>query len=204
MYRLYGRQGAGSVAPQLLLEELGLPYEMIWVTREEGQQADYRSVNPTGKVPALVLPDGTPIFESAAIVIHLTLVQPSDLAPPPGTTEHARFLQWMAYLSTALYETFLRFYYSDRYSSAGAVDAPRIKSQAHDDLDRCFDLLETALSPNLLGERLSAADFYLWMLATWAEPSPEELYRHFPKIGELARRIEERPAAQKVLAANRG
>lgn len=203
MYRLYGRKGAGSVAPQLLLEELQLPYEMIWVTREEGQQADFRAVNPTGKVPALVLPDGTPIFESAAIVVHLTLVKPSDLAPPPATTEHARFLQWMAFLATSLYETYLRFYYSDRYSSAGSVDAPRIKAQAHDDLDRCFDLLEAALSPNLLGERLSAADFYLWMLATWAEPSPEELYRHFPKIGDLARRIEARPAAQKVLAANK-
>lgn len=201
MYRLYGRQGAGSLAPQLLLEELGLPYEMVWVTREEGQKPDFLKLNPTGAIPALVLPDGTGIFESAAIVIHLTLSNPSELAPEPATVEHARFLQWMAFLATSLYGSFLHFYYANRYSSAGAADAPRIKEKARSDLERDFAIAEAALGPNLLGDRLSAADLYLWMFATWWD-SPAALYERFPRLGALAGRIEARPAAQKVLAEN--
>src|ERR1700694_406569 len=97
-YRLYGRQGSGSLAVQVALEEIGVPFERIWIASEPGAVAKFREINPTGKVPALALPDGTLMFESAAILIHLSLVHPAAaLAPPPGTTQHALFLQGMAF-----------------------------------------------------------------------------------------------------------
>jgi glutathione S-transferase len=95
-YKLYGRRNAGSLAPQILLEESGATYELLWVGKSPEQLEAFRRVNPAGKVPSLVLPDGTAIAESAAILIHLTGAHPAaDFAPTVGSTAHARFLQWM-------------------------------------------------------------------------------------------------------------
>src|ERR1700678_3677171 len=113
VYKLYGRAGSGSFAVQVALEEIGAPYERIWVSREAADVARFKSINPTGRVPALVLPDGTIMFESAAMLIHLAITQPrSALAPQPGTSRHAAFLQWMVFLSANVYEAVLRIYYS--------------------------------------------------------------------------------------------
>src|ERR1700684_2302645 len=117
-FTLYGRPGSGSFAVQVALEEIGAPYERIFIGQEPADAARLREINPTGKVPALVCPDGTLLFESAAILIHLALLNPgAKLAPPPGTSRHALFLQWMVFLSANLYEAVLRIYYSARYSS---------------------------------------------------------------------------------------
>src|SRR6266446_8283617 len=87
-YRLYGRANAGSLAVQIVLEEIGAPYELIWVGRTAAELEALRRVNPAGKVPALVLPDGTPVFESAAILIHLT-----NAHPTARSEEHTSELQ---------------------------------------------------------------------------------------------------------------
>ena len=122
-FKLYGRPGSGSVAVQVALEEVGAGYERIWVGREAADVAQFRVMNPTGRVPALVLPDGTVMFESAAMLIHLALGHPqSRLAPQPGSSLHAAFLQWMVFLSANVFEAVLRMYYSDRYSTAGRAD----------------------------------------------------------------------------------
>src|SRR6266702_4807967 len=146
-YKLYGRANAGSLAPQIVLEEIGAPYEMIWVSKAPADVESLRQINPTGKVPALVLPDGAPIFESAAILIHLTNAHPAaNLAPPAGTTGHARFLQWMLFLSSNVYESVLRSYYPERYSTRGPAAAAEIKQQAVADCERHLGLIESALS----------------------------------------------------------
>jgi GST-like protein len=112
MYKLYGRPGSGSLAVQMALEEIGAPYERIWVSTGAADVAQFRETNPTGRVPALMLPDGTVMFESAAMLIHLALAHPkSALAPQPGTNRHAAFLQWMVFLSANVYESVLRVYY---------------------------------------------------------------------------------------------
>jgi glutathione S-transferase len=202
-YTIYGRPGSGSVAPQMLLEELGQAYSVVWVGKDEAAIQDYGRICPTRKVPALVLPDGTVMIESAAMLIHLTTVHgEKKLAPPPGTSEHARFLQWMVFLSANLYESALRAYYSARYSADGEADAPAIHKQAILDFDRHAGVMEAALSPFLLGAEASAADMYLYMLGTWYPPGTDALAAKFPKIGVLMKAVAARPAVAKVMAEN--
>jgi glutathione S-transferase len=87
-FTLYGRSGSGSFAVQVALEEIGAPYERIWVSRDPAEIARFCELNPTGKVPALVLPDGTLMFESAAMLVHLALQYPAaSLAPKPGNAD---------------------------------------------------------------------------------------------------------------------
>ncbi len=176
MYKLYGQPGSGSIAVQVALEEIGARYERIWVSNEADDMARLRAVNPTGKVPALVLPDGTAMFESAAMLVHLALSHPqSALAPQPGTSRHALFLQWMVFLSANVYEEALRIYYSSRYSTRGEADAEAIRGQATDDFCTHLALISQGLAPYVLGTDYSIADPYLYMLASWYPGEKREL-----------------------------
>ena len=86
-YRLYARQGAGSLAPQMLLEEIGAAYELVWVSKAPAEIEAFRRTSPAAKIPVLVLPDGTVVSESAAILIHLTNAHPAAaLAPVAGSS----------------------------------------------------------------------------------------------------------------------
>jgi glutathione S-transferase len=178
-----------------VLEEIGAPYEMVWVGRAPAQIEALRQINPTGKIPALVLPDGTSVFESAAILIHLAYAHPAaNLAPAPGSAAHARFLQWMLFLSSNVYESCLRSYYPERYSTTGTAAATEIKEQAVADYARHLELIHGALSPYVLGEKLSAADPYLHMLAGWYPGDVAALYGRLPKLARHAELLRQRPA----------
>jgi len=198
-YRLYGRVNAGSLAPQIVLEEIGAPYELLRVGQSPAELEAFRRINPAGKVPCLALPDGTIVSESAAILIHLTLAHPAaKLAPVPGSAAHAQFLQWMVFLSANVYEAVLRYYYAERYSAAGAAAADQIQAQALSDWTRHLELIHAALSPYVLGELPSAADPYLFMLAGWYPEDAPALASRLPKLARHAELLRMRPATRKA------
>jgi GST-like protein len=201
MYKLYGRPGSGSLAVQVALEEIGAPYERIWVGREAADVARFRAINPTGRVPALSLPDGTLMFESAAMLIHLAPAHPqSAAAAPAGTSRHATFLQWMVFLSANVYEAALRMYYSERYSSRGAADAEAIRQKGTADFRDHLALISLGLAPYVMGSAYSIADVYLYMLGSWYPGEKSELYSQAPKLAAHAKLVAARPAVAKVEA----
>jgi glutathione S-transferase len=199
-FTLYGRPGTGSVAVQVALEEIGAPFERVWIGQEPAEVARYKEVNPTGKVPALALPDGTIMFESAAILVHLALLNPqAKLAPQPGTARHATFLQWMTFLSANVYEAALRVFYSERYSSRGEADRAVIREQGLADYRTHMGLIARSLQPYVLGPDYSIADVYLYMLLSWY-PDRDELAMRLPALGAHWDRVRGRPAVVKVEA----
>jgi len=200
-YKLYGRQNSGSFAVQVALEELALPYERIWVGREPGDVARFQEIHVVGKVPALILPDGTKMFESAAMLIHLADAHSkSRLAPPPATTAHALFLQWMVFLSANVYEAALRMYYAERYSTEGEAHADGIRRKGAADFVDHLGVISQALKPYVLGKEFSAADIYLYMLATWYVGEKAELYARLPALAAHATQVSRRPSVVKVEA----
>ncbi len=200
-YRLYGWSGSGSVAVQVALEESGAPYERIWVGKEPAALAAYRQVNPTGKVPALVLPDGTVMAESAAMLIHLAAAHPAaQLAPQPGSSRHALFLQWMVFLSANVYEAVLRIYYAERYLPAGTGGADAIRDQGTADYLSHLQLIGASLGPYVLGDTYTIADAYLYMLAGWSPLDRNDLYARVPALRGHAALVGARAAVAKVEA----
>ena len=198
-YQLYARQGAGSLAPQMLLEEIGAAYELVWISKAPADIDAFRRISPAAKIPVLVLPDGTVMSESAAILIHLTNVHPAAaLAPVAGSSAHARFLQWMVFLSANVYEAALRYFYSERYSAAGAAAAADIKRQALANWTSDLEVVHAALSPYVLGTELSAADHYLHMLASWYPLDDAALASRLPKLRQHAELLRRRPATRKA------
>jgi glutathione S-transferase len=122
------------------------------------------------------------------------------MAPAAGNSSHARFLQWMVFLSANMYEALLRFFYADRYSSAGESAAAQIKTKALADWTRHLESVQATLSPYVLGAELSAADLYLHMLAGWY-PHPLDdpaSSSDFSKLKHHAALMRSRPATRKA------
>ncbi len=205
MYKLYRRSGSGSVAVEALLAELEVEHELIDVPRNGNKSIPewFKAVNPRGEVPALVLPDGTMMTESAAILIHLADLFPvNGLAPAIDHPLRAQYLRWMVYLAAAPYNSDLRLYYPERYST-DALHAKAIKARAIIDLNRDFDILADGLGkgPYMLGAKFSALDIYAAMLIGWSEDVPR-LFKRLPNLHGLYSRVASRPLVAPVWAGN--
>jgi glutathione S-transferase len=79
---------------RILLSHLALPFRRVTYTLAEGKtrQSEFLQMNPAGKVPVLVLPNGSAIFESAAILCHLA--EGTALLPQTGM-QRTEVLQWL-------------------------------------------------------------------------------------------------------------
>lgn len=200
-YQLYGRPGSGSDIVRMLLEEAGAPYEFITVGTEPAELEAYRARMLTQKVPALLLPQGTAMFESAAICLYLAAAHPgARLGPVAGSVDHARFLQWMVYLSANLYECALRIYYPSRYSRAGETAADGIRQQATEDFVPILDLIVPALSPYVLGKDICAADYYLYVVGGWYPDGRAPLNARWPALARHTELVAQRASVRKVEA----
>lgn len=201
MYKLYWAENTGAMAPQMLLEEIGVEYERVVIDLDAGEQrgAEFLAVNPRAQIPALLLPDGEIMTESGAIVAQLAdRHADAGLLPEPGSGARARVLRWLFYAVANLYEADLRVYYADEYVADPAC-ADSLVTQARRDLDRHWDLLESQLGagPWFLGERFSLLDPYLLMLAYWHE-HPKDLLARCPRLARLCAGVLERPACRAV------
>lgn len=201
MYQLYWSPATGAFVVEAVLEELGLPYRRVSTItgQDEHRKPAYVAMNPLQQIPSLVLPDGTVMTETAAIVMHLCDCRPeAGLLPAPGTAERARAYRWLVLLAVNFYEADLRFYYPERYTADPAgVDG--VRRAAVQRMDRLLEVIEKALAPGpwLLGPRFSACDLYLFMLALW-HPARRALLDEYPRLGALMRAVRRRPSVERI------
>jgi glutathione S-transferase len=205
MFKVYGRRGAGSAVVEALLEEIGLPYEVESVERAtDGLNSEsLLAVNPLREVPALVLPDGSVMTESGAMVVYLADLYPAKrLAPAAGDLQRGSFLRWVFFLAANIYQTNLRFYYPARYVSDTAA-ASSVKIAAEKRIAIEWQVFADGLGPKpfILGETMSAADIYAAMLAAWHPDMPAFFAQH-GNIETMYRRVVSRPAVAKVWKRN--
>jgi len=204
-YKLYYYPGNANLAPHMLLEELGVPYELVLVDRErnEHRSPDYLKLNPNGVIPTLV--DGDLVlYETAAICLHLVDRHPeAGFAPALGTEARAHFYKWLVYLTNTLQAELLVYFYPERLVD-DANAAAQVKRHAEERIGAMLDLLESALAAHggdyLLGTGFSAVDPYLLMLARWTRLMYRPA-RQRPHLARFLARMIERPAIQRTFAA---
>ena len=130
MYRLFWEVLSGAIAPQAMLEEMEIDYEKIPVDMTQGAHLspDYLNLNPTGQVPALGLPDGSVIGETAAIILTLGERHPeSPLVPRADSGDRPSFLFWLLYMATSEYMAFGRSCHPERHTTdQDALDPVRL------------------------------------------------------------------------------
>ncbi|MDH3695417.1 MAG: glutathione S-transferase family protein [Gammaproteobacteria bacterium] len=201
MYKLYWSKETGALAPQAALEEAGAEYEIILTDTQSGghQSAEFLALNPRGQVPTLILPDGSVMTESAAMMLHIADAFPqAKLVPPLGDAKRAQVYRWMFFAAVNFYETDLRYYYSERYTT-NENGAEGVKVAALHDFDSYWDMLEPVIGkgPCLLGNTYSIVDIYLTMLAYW-HPDVDALFARCPSVTNLCDAVKARPAFDRV------
>ena len=205
MYKLYNVKRWGSMAPHFVLEELGVPYQNIWMTPEQVRSEDFRRMSPLGFIPALGLDDGRVVVESMAIVAFLTDANNErKLAPVPGSDDGAVYLSTLAFMASNLYSMMNFAEFCEDYSSDTAVQK-QIRDKAVSEYRRAFDILDARLAkegPFLLGDDFSAADLYLFMLTIWARPSERALLDRCKSIARLSNHVRGRPKLKAALEAH--
>jgi GST-like protein len=104
-YTLYGARGSGSAVVEVALGWCGLPFRVVEAATWEPGSAleELRSVNPLCQIPTLVLPDGTVLTESAAILIHLGLAHPRSGLLPGDASARARVVRGLVYVAANCY-----------------------------------------------------------------------------------------------------
>jgi glutathione S-transferase len=101
--RLYHVPSSRSTRVLWMLEEIGVPYEVKLMTREERKTAEHIGRHPLGRVPVVELDDGSFLFESAAICLQLADLHPeARLIPPPGSPARGHAYQWCLFAMTEL------------------------------------------------------------------------------------------------------
>lgn len=162
---LYFFPGACSLVINIALREAKLPFTMTEVdyeTRRLADGADFRTINPKGCVPALMLEDGRCLTEVIAILDHIDFEAPNaDLIGRRGTRQRQLALEWLGFLSTEIHKSFSPLFRPD--TPAAFLKAGR----RH--LENRLAILEHQLSSRsyLGGNAPSAADFYMFTLSRW-------------------------------------
>jgi GST-like protein len=115
---LYGAAGSGSAAVEAALLRCDLPYRVVeGATWEPGPGYEQlKRVNPLAQVPTLVLPDGTVLSESAAILIHLGLTQPRSGLLPAEPLARAQALRGLVFIAANCYALIGICDYPERYA----------------------------------------------------------------------------------------
>src|SRR6202048_121248 len=202
MYQLHYFPANANAAPHMLLEELGVKYDLVLVDRAKNAQKsrDYLKINPNGRIPTLV-DEKLVVSEAAAIVLHLVDQHPdAGLAPKVGTPERAKFYQWLVFLTNSLQEELMIWQYPDRLTGSDASPANIVKSGAEARANQFLDVIEEHLKANgplFFGNRLSAIDFYLVMLSRWARPMVRPP-RSRPSIAKLLDRVSVLPSVRRA------
>jgi glutathione S-transferase len=198
MYTLYARNQAGSMAVEALLAACGADYKVIVLNRKEDGAFEefFHTINPKAEVPALVLPDGSVMTESAAMMIHICEEYPkAGLAPLPGEAGRAQFLRWQVYLAAALYGSDLRLFYPQRFTT-DSNGADGVKARAEQTMAEEFAIYADALGDRtFMTGKLSAVDIYAAMLCSWA-PDVNALFALHPNLKRMYDAVVAHPAVR--------
>ena len=200
---LYHSPGACSLAPHIVLEELGIPYRLERIAIAEGQHlsADYLAINPRGRVPVLRVDDGV-FGENVAILTYLALLKPeSGLLPAPGTLAFGRTLEWAGWLASTLHIAFAHYWRPERFLPAGA-DSAAMTDFALASIETLFGEIEGALGESwLVGDLYTIADPYLLVFYRWGNRVGLPMAERFPAWRKWVRRMFDRPAVARAVEA---
>jgi len=182
------------MAPHFVLEELNVDFELITVDRKNNAQksSDYLALNPAGRIPTLI-DDDCVIFESPAICIHLAEAHPSShLIPKVGDKNRALFFQWLMYLTNTVQAELMVYFYPQKHTTDHDSTESIIEAQERR-VTEMFELLDRELENRdfLVGNSVSVCDYFLFMLAVWADEfkQPPLSFNHLAKyLCKLAKR----------------
>jgi GSH-dependent disulfide-bond oxidoreductase len=162
--QLYSLPTPNGVKVSIALEELGLPYEphLVDIGKNESWTPEFLSLNPNGKIPAIIDPDGPggkPIglFESGAILVYLAEKTGKLMSADPALRYET--LQWVFFQMAAIGPIFGQLGFFHKFAGREYEDK-RPFQRYRDESKRLFGVLEGRLTGRewIMGNDYSIAD----------------------------------------------
>lgn len=190
----------------LMLEEVGLAYEVIPVDTSKGEQhkPDFRAINPNGKVPAIVDTDGhggkeTRVFDSGAILLYLGEKTGRLIGSPD---EKGELLSWLFFIATGIGPfsgQAVHFQHAAPEKLSYAINRYRREVERH------YEVLDARLKGRdfIVGDHFSIADISAW---GWIDRAPRVLpgelapIAAFPNLERWFKAVDARPAVARARA----
>ncbi len=202
---LFGAKGGGSAIIEAQLDYLKIPYIRRYLNWERlnDPKGDLAKVNPAREIPALLLPDGSVMTESAAITLWLGAEKPdSGLVPKTGTPEYGQFLRWLIWLVASVYPTFSYGDHPKRLlqDETAARSLRAATDKRREEMWRQFETAVTS-TPWLIGNSMTALDIYIAVMTHW-RPRRDWFKKNCPKVFEVAKRVDMMPEFEGMWARN--
>jgi glutathione S-transferase len=213
-YRLFYSPGACSLAVHIVLEEVGAPYELELVSsrgEREGSMtasAEWRAVNPKGRIPALAPVPGSAggapdlLTEVPAILCYLAARHPGAGLLPIEPAAVARCLEWMNWLSGNVHTmAYGQIWRAQRFSIDESA-FPAIREQGRLSLAEQHDYIERLLGDGrqwAVPEGNSIVDPYLLVFYHWGQRIGFDMRSECPAWSAHTDRLLERSAVRRVL-----
>lgn len=204
-YVLYGARGSGSAAVEMALVLAQQPFRKVDAASwEAGAGRDELArINPLLQIPTLVLPDGSAMSESAAILIHLGLVHPDSGLLPVEASARAQAIRGLVYIAANCYAAIGVIDYPERWvSDHDDATGERIRAGTRARLHRLWDIFADTFpaSPFLSGASPGALDLLAAVVSKWSG-ARQHLAQSRPAFSALLGRIESDPRLAPVFAA---
>jgi GSH-dependent disulfide-bond oxidoreductase len=162
--QLYSLPTPNGVKVSIMLEELGLPYEPHLVDFAKGDQRtpEFLSLNPYGKIPAIIDPAGPggkplPLFESGAILVYLA--EKTGKLIPTDPARRYEMLQWVFFQMAAMGPMFGQVGFFHKFAGR-EIEDKRPLHRYRDEAKRVLAVLERRLAGKvwIMGDEYSIAD----------------------------------------------
>jgi GST-like protein len=209
--QLYSFPTPNGVKASIGLEELGLPYEVhrVDITKNETWGPEFLSLNPNGKIPAILDPDGPggkplALFESGAILLYLSDKTGGQLMPEDPALRYET-LQWTFFQVGHVGPMFGQFGYFFKFAGK-AIEDKRPLERYRDEAKRILRVIEDRLENRswIMGETYTIADIAIfpWVRGLSVGYNAAEVLEldTMPRLRDWVARAESRPASQKGLA----
>ena len=202
--KFYFAPGACSLAPHILLREIGAEFEAI-AMRVDATRATFTEgfvhINPKMQVPVISL-DGDTITEVPAVARVIASLAPDLYLMGRTTLDEARVYEWLNWLSGTLHGGgFGHLFRPQRYSDDPAAFLG-IRAKALECIKDCFDSIEGKLADAYaVGGALTAVDPLLFVFYRWGNDTELEMQKHYPKYTALVSNLAQRAAVKATLEA---
>ena len=203
-YLLYGMQGSGSAAIEPALDLCGASWKLAKAASWE-PDANFealKAVNPLGLVPTLVLPGGSVMTESAAILMHLGDAFPQSRLLPADDAARAQAQRGLVFIAAHCYAAIGIIDYPKRWCTpCDDATAERIRAGTREKLHRNWEIFADTFParPYLAGENLGALDLLAAVVSRWSG-ARAHVKAARPAFHETLQTIEQHPNVAPVFA----
>ncbi|HEY7977686.1 MAG TPA: glutathione S-transferase family protein [Rhizomicrobium sp.] len=203
MFTVYGDKGSGAFSAEAALAEVGAPYDFHLISLEKNEQRkpEFLAINPSGKMPALKLPEGQIITESLAILLTIADHFPNaHLLPNQASVERARAYRWLAFMAAEIYPMVEVSDYPERFAPEGER-AEALRKMARERIRERLLIVERQIAgPWFLPSGFSILDIYAAMFSRWRGSLGKNWAAagHIPKLDALSKSLSQRPALTEI------